>query len=283
MRLKNCIFVISVTMLFSCDEWQNDIYRPEPADNPEDQTQHSVQIEKGQLYNMDFDRWSKESGYDVCFGQDAVGSERETWGSASKTSASLGKPTVVPERDFVAVKGEGKCAAKLQTRLINALFIEKLAGGALFTGQMGSINIAKMNASLKWGVPFTYRPKSLEGYACYQPVNIDNVKSPYEDKLGVTDSAHVFVILTDWDQQFIVDPADQKFVDVDNDPGIIGYGIVGFNRFMTEYEKFTINIEYRNNRTPKYLVIICSSSAFADYFTGGDGSTLYVDEFKFNY
>ena len=56
-----------------------------------------------------------------------------------------------------------------------------------------------------------------------------------------------------------------------------------FDHVMEGYEKFSIEIEYRNSRTPRYLVIVAASSRLGDYFTGGDGSTLYLDEFKFNY
>ena len=52
---------------------------------------------------------------------------------------------------------------------------------------------------------------------------------------------------------------------------------------MNDYEKFVIDIEYRNDRTPKYVVIVAASSVLGDYFTGGDGSALYIDEFRFNY
>ena len=153
----------------------------------------------------------------------------------------------------------------------------------MFTGQMGDINLSKLSATLKWGLPFNLRPKALEGYACYKPVAIDVAKEPYDDWLGRTDSAHVFVVLADWESQFIVDPATDTFLDIDNDPHIIGYGKAGYNHTMDDYEKFTINIEYRNNRIPKYVVIVASSSALGDYFTGGEGSTLYLDEFRFIY
>ena len=53
--------------------------------------------------------------------------------------------------------------------------------------------------------------------------------------------------------------------------------------YMDDYEKFVIDIEYRNDRTPKYVVIVAASSVLGDYFTGGDGSALYLDEFRFNY
>ena len=46
---------------------------------------------------------------------------------------------------------------------------------------------------------------------------------------------------------------------------------------------FSINIQYRNERIPKWVSIIATSSALGDYFTGGTGSILYLDEFCFVY
>lgn len=237
----------------------------------------------GQLYNMLFDVWSKDDGNDVCYGSTASDEQRKVWGSANASTSSFDKPTCVAERGFVAVAGEGKNAVMLKTQLIKVLFVKKLAAGSIFTGKMGDVNYTKMNATLKWGVPFTLRPKALEGYACYKPNTISEVKSPYKDRKGTLDSGHVFVLLTDWDGQFTVDTASDKFVDIDNDPHIIGYGKVVFDHVMEDYEKFTITIDYRNERTPKYVVIVGSSSALGDFFTGGEGSTLYLDEFRFLY
>ena len=38
-----------------------------------------------------------------------------------------------------------------------------------------------------------------------------------------------------------------------------------------------------SNNTPKYVVISACASSLGDYFTGGVGSVLYVDEFEFIY
>ena len=59
--------------------------------------------------------------------------------------------------------------------------------------------------------------------------------------------------------------------DVNNDPSIIGYGIVSYNSHMDDYSKFTIDIDYRSDRTPTMCIIVASSSELGDYFTGGDG------------
>lgn len=265
-------FFVSLIVFLSCIE--KDRYNPN--------TDPAV-ADDGQLYNSGFDLWTKDGKSYECYGDGASDEQKRVWGSANESTAKMGKNTCVPENDFLAVYGEGKHAVMLKTQLINALIVKKLAAGSIFTGQMGSVNLTKLTASIKWGVPFSLRPKTLEGYACYQPVNIDVVKPPYENKKGELDSGHVMILLTDWDGQFTVDPGDNKFVDIDNDPCIIGYGKFTFDHTMEDYEKFTIEIDYRNDRTPRYVVIAASSSAFGDYFTGGNGSTLYIDEFRFTY
>ena len=231
---------------------------------------------------MNFDLWSKDDGDWVCYDASADDNQKKVWGSANSSTSSFGKPTCIPESEFLAVEGEGKNAVKLQTQLINAIVVKKLAAGSIFTGSMGSTNYTKMTATLKWGIPFTLRPKALEGYACYKPKTINVVNKPYEDKKGTLDNGHVFVLLTDWDGQFTVDPAKDKFVDPEDDR-VIGYGKVTFDSIMDGYEKFTLDIDYRDERTPKFVVVVASSSVFGDYFTGGEGSTLYLDEFKFIY
>lgn len=236
----------------------------------------------GQLYNMSFDEWCYDNGDIVCYDSLATDDQKKVWGSANASTASFNKPTCVPDSVMVAVEGKGKNAVKLKTQLINALVVKKLAAGSIFTGSMGSTNYTKMTATLNWGIPFSFRPKSLEGYACYLPKNINIVNSPYEDKKGTLDNGHVMVLLTDWDRQFTVDPAKDQFVDPD-DEHVIGYGKITFDHTMDGYEKFNINIDYRDDRTPKFVVVVASSSSFGDYFTGGEGSTLFLDEFKFVY
>lgn len=252
------------------------VHKEDPKDGP-------------QLYNMGFDHWSVVKDklgvkYDALYDQDASEAEKAVWASAGASTKMLGYDTVMPETEFLAVSGAGKKALKLQTRGISALFgaIKKLAAGCAFVGYTGNIDLTNLSAHVFWGVPFTERPKVLEGYYCYKPVPIDWVKEPYMDKKGQMDMASVAIILSDWVSPYDVCPPD-RLLDVDKDPGIIGYGKVIFNKSMSAYEPFHIDITYRNERTPKYISIVCSSSELGDYFTGGDGSVLYLDEFKLTY
>lgn len=274
----------TAVLLFSCDEWKDDLFKPDEFESGKNQSASiPSRAEEGQLYNMSLDEWSKKGSVEICSGADVNDQDRTVWGSANEATAILGFQNCVPESLKVAVPGEGKRAAKIQSKYINSVFVKKFAAGSLFTGQMGNINLIMGNATLKWGIPFTHRPKSLEGYACYQPVAISNVKSPYENKMGKMDTGVIYVVLGDWNGQVTIDPAESMFLDVKNDPAIIGYGIVSYNSHMDDYVKFTINIDYRSDRTPTRVIVVASSSELGDYFTGGDGSTLYLDELRFIY
>ena len=276
---KIFLLLAAAVLLLSCDEWKEELYKID-AENV--QPVPSV-VEEGQLYNMSLDGWSKDGSINVCYWADANEQDRLVWGSANKATSFLGIQNCVPESVKVAVPGNGKQAAKIKSVYIDNFLVKKFAAGTLFTGQMDKINIKEGNASLKWGVPFTKRPKSLEGYACYQPVAISHVKAPYEGKIGQMDTGVIYVVLGDWTGQVTIDPAESMFLDVKNDPAIIGYGIVSYNSHMDDYDKFTINIDYRSDRTPTQVIIVASSSELGDYFTGGDGSTLYLDELRFIY
>ena len=49
------------------------------------------------------------------------------------------------------------------------------------------------------------------------------------------------------------------------------------------YIQFTIPLVYRNMNQPTYIVISAAASRYGDYFTGGLGSTLYLDELELVY
>lgn len=118
----------------------------------------------------------------------------------------LGFPTMKNETEFLAVKGEGTAALRLQTQGIEAM--NKLAAGSLFTGKMGGIDFFKMSAELLWGVPFEGRPASLEGYVCFQPKPIDYAEGDYAGEKGKMDKGAVVVILSDWEEPFLVSPPE---------------------------------------------------------------------------
>ena len=73
-------------------------------------------------------------------------------------------------------------------------------------------------------------------------------------------------------------------MDLDNDSGIIALGQLNSSNKDSDYVKFTLPIVYRDNsRIPTHIVLAAASSRYGDYFTGGVGSVLLIDEFEFVY
>ena len=100
--------------------------------------------------------------------------------------------------------------------------------------------------------------------------------------MGQPDVAQIQVILTDWTAPFDIDTAKNQFVDT-NAEYVIGYGTMDFNSTQ-DYQSFEIKIDYRDmTRKPTYIVIVAAASKYGDFFTGGAGSVLYLDEFEFVY
>lgn len=217
----------------------------------------------GTIHNLSFDSWTDSNKYPNASGYDI-------WDSANSSGAST---TTTPTTD--AVKGQ---AAKLESVTAFGL----LAAGNIFTGQF--VGLAGLGAELDWGTSFNSRPIALRGYFKYSPETINKTKDPYKDKSGEIDQCQILMFLTDWTGTFRVNTNKKQFVDLDNDSGIIALGQFNTSETVNGYRKFTLPLVYRDvTRIPNYIVIAAAASRYGDYFTGGVGSTLYIDEFELVY
>ncbi len=229
-----------------------------------------------QIYNMGFDQWSKRKGEWCLYEKDAPASHR-VWDSANKGTSIIGVNCTQPETVHVAVPGEGKCAVKMRSQKIFTSF----AAGNFYTGTfVKTLNLS--GAEILMGTPFTGRPKALTGYIHYIPKPIDTVKEPYLDMKGKMDEGAIDVFLTDWDGPFRSNTVEKRFIRED-DPAMIGRGMLIISKASNGYIRFTLPLKYLNGRTPKIVVISATASRLGGAFTGGDGSTLYLDELEFTY
>lgn len=229
-----------------------------------------------QLYNMNFDDWHLDGKVWYPYLADCK-DDHKIWDSANKATASFIGSTTTPEDKILAVEGPGKHAAKLESTFA----VVKFAAGNLVTGKF--VALKGLGAELAWGIPFDSKPVSLHGYFNYKPAVINHADDEHKHLLDKSDIGQIRVFLTDWPSPFHVISSDKKFVDYERDPHIIADGEMLTDEDSNGYKEFTIPLEYRDIRTPKYVVIVCASSRYGDYFTGGEGSVLYVDEFEFIY
>ncbi len=227
-----------------------------------------------QLPNMSFDDWFK-SGKNW-FPDKDLSSSNYIWDSGNIGANTLTEtnPTS-PEETVVAVSGSGKKAAKLTSASVLGI----LAGGNVYSGFF--VERSGTNAKISFGRPYTSRPKYLKGHYSYIPQLINKTKEPYTSLAGQSDICRIFVMLTDWETPYIVDTSKKNFIDPNTDSGVIAYGELVNDKDTKGYKEFSIELVYRDSRKPKHCVVVATASKYADYFTGGEGSTLYIDEFEF--
>lgn len=89
--------------------------------------------------------------------------------------------------------------------------------------------------------------------------------------------------------EILTKKATRKLFNKD-DAEVLAYGQYTFDKTNYgpdgELQELVIPIEYYDrakSQNPTHLVIVCSASKFGDYFCGGEGSTMYLDDFELVY
>ena len=230
-----------------------------------------------QLPNMDFDTWSMKGKVWNPYPAGATPENGLIWDTANAATAAFLGNVTTPEENFVAVEGPGKKAVKMESTYA----VVNFAAGNIFMGQF--MHLRGLGAELEWGYPFSSKPQALHGYYSYRPAVCKDADADHQFMLGKDDIGQIQFLLTDWPERFLVLSAERKYVDFDNDPGIIAYTEKAIDESTDGYVEFTLPLVYRSFRTPRYVIVIACASYYGNYFTGGRGSVLYVDEFSFVY
>lgn len=224
-----------------------------------------------------FDQWWLKDGKIWCpWNEDGL----QYWDTGNTGAATLGQSNVLPTDHTPGGSGQ---AAELNTRFVGFAGIGKLAAGSIYTGSF--VKVDGTNGILDFGRPWTLRPTRLRGYYQYKTAPVDYASADLKHLMSRPDSCHIYVALTDWTAPFEIrtNPNNRQLFDRNADY-VIGYGELIFGGTMEDYESFEIPITYRStSRMPSYIQITCAASKYGDYFTGGTGAVLYVDEFSFDY
>lgn len=186
--------------------------------------------------------------------------------------------------DFVNTPG-GQ-AAKLESMKVK-IGAGIFAAASLYTGTFGNTNVFDQSATVNFGQKFSARPIALKGFYKYTPKAIDMVgkKAPAGVAKGQMDQCSIYIALAK--KTYLINNADEKtFINFKEDPNIIAYGELssGAATAGEDYVEFNIPLKYKNlTDVPTHIIVVCSSSKYGDYMTGGVGSTLYVDDFSLIY
>ena len=228
------------------------------------------------LENGSFDSWCTNENNAKLWQPWADGAT-SFWDTGNRGATTVGDSNSTPTTE--TCNGSGK-AASLESKWI----VLKFAAGNIFTGTYKKTD--GTNGVLDFGRPFNSFPTKLRVNYKYNCATIDKVGDDAMQHLkGRPDSCQIYIALTDWDQpvEIRTRPSNRQLFDP-NDPKVIAYGTLIKGESVTSWTQADIELDYKyTNRTPKYIVIVASSSKYGDYFTGGVGSKLWLDNCELIY
>ncbi len=197
----------------------------------------------------------------------------------------------------------GETSAYMGSKLVANI---KFAAGNLFAGHYGATS--GMDATVYFGrqIDQNVKPVALRFKVRYtrggiKYINSEEATSGVEYHIGSKqtkiiggqpDLAKVFFCLTDWTEPHCVDSADETtFFDPRTAAGVNGLGYFDSDNnpdmvveHTNEWHTMTIPIEYVNPEiVPKCIVMTFTCSGYGDYFTGSDGSEMFVDDIELLY
>ena len=233
------------------------------------------------LQNSSFENWHQDGVVVYPNAEGATYWDSSNKGSAGATNNASNNVTT----STTDVKHSGTYAAQLKSKKVLIAF----AAASIYTGELDHL-VGTKGAVLNWGVPFAGRPTSLKGWYRYDPVAIDNSKNNQPATApakGEMDQCAIYWALTT--SVITVDNTDidGTFPNWDTDSRVVAYGQLPISQCTStngELVEFEIPVEYHSLTTkPTHLIICASSSRYGDYFHGGAGSTLYLDDFELIY
>lgn len=195
-------------------------------------------------------------------------------------------------------------SARIESKYIIIAF----ASGALFTGHM-EMNAGDPYKSSLVGIPFEGRPTKLTGYFKYDGQTINRTKdldnSGNGAANGAPDQCEIAIKLEKWGagnnyelrwkDGFVLDNSFDHAKGPDYKGAANGRVAtalreqisVGYGQLMTtgqsEWKYFEIPVTYYKDQMPDHIIITAVSSAWGGYLSGGEGSTLYVDNLSLAY
>lgn len=241
------------------------------------------------LPNSSFDEW------DGAYPWAAGSSDADKFWDTGNKAAEVAKLVLTQSSDDIPAEVAGGKSAYLKSQYTKAFGVaDVFAAGNIFSGAFGKIE-GTSGASMTFGKAYTSRPQKLKGYYKYKSKTIDWDKKG--GLKGYEDRFHIYIILAD--EAHYLNTTDQSTLfDMNNikagkDPHTIAFAELTNEKFdengkdvtpsvnMNNYEAFELELQYfKTNVKPTHIIVAATSSKYGDYYTGGIGSELYIDEFE---
>ena len=231
------------------------------------------------LYNSGFENWYKDGN--IWYPNES--------GTTYWSTSNSGSAGVMGEKYNVTTGITSGAYNGTSAQLQSMYVVIKFAAASIFTGTFDGM-IGTNGAKLGWGVPFTSRPTKLKGYMQYTTGAINRGSQPTgAPAKGDNDACQIFCALLTENLKVANASNNDGYelsteIDWLNDPRVIAYGELTQSTSDSGWKAFEIPLTYYSlTQKPAYLLIVCSSSKWGDYFYGCDSSKLLLDDFSLEY
>lgn len=250
------------------------------------------------LYNGGFDDWYQDPGpitvgfltaKNIWFANSEADYKANGayWDSGNMGTAAMSVNPTQGNSTILHTTGDGKKSAELKSQFVGVGSLGQPAAGNIYTGTFGDL-VGMSGAKLNFGQPFTSRPTHLKGFFQYTSAKINYVggNQPANTvKKGDDDICSIYIALSK--KAYLIDNTKpETFINFKDDENIIAYGELPAADCVTTkgWKEFDIPLKYKNlSDKPTHIIIVCSASKYGDYFTIGEGSLMYLDDFSLTY
>lgn len=256
-----------------------------------------------------YDIFNPQGGYGfvttVSAVSDSVGKDHTWWGTGNQVQ--LGQTvdvTTVYEGDDIPNKSDmNKFAVCMKSRVVLSV---KLAAGNIYSGYFnelygtdgGSVHFGR-NKDVD-GEDFVSRPTGVSFYVKYESTKVTKANGGGLNE-GDMDEGQIKFAVGNWDYKkngnggskecpIAIDTRDSgdnplpSQWNLKTHTGTIAYCDKIFTSNDNSWKKVTLKFDYNNlNQIPTHIIISAASSRLGDYFTGGNGSTMYLDDIELLY
>ena len=240
-----------------------------------------------QIPNASMEEWSEYScdnllGYkQIVF--PGTGS-RTFWDSGNQ---GAGMASAILTDKSAEMHHSGSYSAKLTSKDCTVFGAGKFAAGNLFAGTY--VKTDGTDGVLSFGREYNgSHPTKMTLWANYRPA-VGSGKGANSNYIasGQTDQGQIYVALSTQPVEILTKNSEKLFDP--NGSEILAYGQVTWDsNFGPDgaLQKVEIPLTYYDRAKTteaKCLIIVCSASKYGDYFSGGPGSVMYLDDFELVY
>lgn len=216
------------------------------------------------------------------------------WDSGNHGSKTMSKNVTTID---TSIKHSGNNSVMLKSQFVGMGTIGKFAAGNIFAGKY--LKTDGTDGELGWGreLDMALTPKALKGYVKYVPGTCQSsvvnkaYKNPEGWTAGTPDKGIIYVAImsektvtyTDnskW--SVVIKTKSGELFDKAAD-NVVAYGEIIFDTATEGDGLVEFNIPLaavHGDLTPKRIVIVASASRWGDYFLGGEGSTMWLDDLE---